>query len=51
METFLKILTVIGSIIVPLVIAFWNNRNLAKKHPKEEFAEDVKVAEMRGFQE
>lgn len=45
METFLKFLTVFGSIVVPLVIAFWNTRHSSRKHPKEEYAEDVKVAE------
>jgi len=45
MELFLKLLTVIGSIVVPIFIAFWNTKNSSKKHPKEEFAEDAKIAE------
>lgn len=45
METFLKIFAVIGPIIVPLLIAFWNSRYSVRKHPKEEFAEDVRIAE------
>ena len=45
MELILKTLTVLGSIIGPLLIAFWNNRHLSKKHTKDEFEEDVKIAE------
>jgi|SRR5690606_15365523 len=45
METFLKFFTVFGSIVVPLLIASWNAKHSLKKHPKEEFAKDVEVAE------
>ena len=45
MELILKTLTALASIIGPLVIAFWNNRHLSKKHTKDEFEVDVKIAE------
>lgn len=44
METFFKILTLIGSILVPLLVAHLSSRNSIRKHPKEEFADDVKYA-------
>ncbi len=44
METFLKIVTVLGSILVPLFVAHLSSRNSIRKHPKEEFADDVKNA-------
>jgi len=44
METFLKFLTVIGSILVPLLVAHLSSRNSIRRHPKEEFADDVKNA-------
>lgn len=45
MESLVKILAVIIPIIVPLLLAFLNSKYSIKKHPKDEFAEDVKVAE------
>ncbi|MGI1795228.1 hypothetical protein [Acinetobacter variabilis] len=45
MENLLKILAVITPIIVPLAIAFLNSKYSVKRHPKEEFAEDVIIAE------
>lgn len=44
METFFKIITLIGSILVPLLVAHLSSRNSIRKHPKEEFADDVKYA-------
>lgn len=44
METFFKILTLIGSILVPLLVAHLSSRKSIRKHPKEEFADDVKYA-------
>ncbi|MFN3893728.1 MAG: hypothetical protein ACK4KU_03980 [Acinetobacter sp.] len=44
MEAILKIVTVLGSILVPLLVAHLSSRNSIRRHPKEEFADDVKNA-------
>jgi hypothetical protein len=45
MELITIILSAIGSIVVPLFIAFWTLKNSAKRHPKDIYLENVNVAE------
>jgi hypothetical protein len=45
METFLKIVTVLGSILVPLLVAYLNAKNSMGRHPKDEFQHAIMIAE------
>lgn len=45
MEFFLKLLAVIGPIFVPILVAFINIKSSIKKHPKDEFSDDVNSSE------
>jgi hypothetical protein len=45
MELTTIILSVLGSIVVPLLIAFWTLKSSSKKHPKDLYLEDVNIAE------
>ncbi len=44
MENISEVLTALGSILVPLLVAYMTSRAAIGKHPKEEYADDVNNA-------